>query len=91
MSNNKKNFSINEIETILELFYKKKLSITRISKDYKFSATKVKSIINKYSSVYIEKYPEYKLSENITIDEFKHYLENKTKIEIENENESPFL
>ena len=85
-------YSIKEIEQILKLFYVFNYKITKINKESNVSVAKIKYIIKIYGPIYEEKYPQYKKTKVITIDEFKKYLNNnKSPSDVHIDNESSFM
>jgi len=74
------NYSINEIENVLELYYKFNNNISKINKETKISVVKIKKIIKIYGTIYEEKYPQYKKSINISTEDFKNFLNKKENI-----------
>lgn len=73
----KTNYSIKEIENVLEHFYKLNYKITKINKECNLSVTKIKNIIKIYGPIYEKKFPQYKKNEIVTTDDFKKYLDQK--------------
>ena len=60
MTSRKLNLHLNDIDTILNLYYRDKISSTQISKNMKISMNKVKNVIKKYSTPYLNKFPNLK-------------------------------
>lgn len=75
MNNTRKlNLNISEIDSILNGYYKDKISSTQISKILKISPSKVKNVIKNYSTIYLNKYPEYKPIDNISTDTYEQHI-----------------
>jgi len=73
-SKRKLNLNINEIDMILNAYYKDKISSTMISKNMKIGLSKVKQVITNYSNVYLNKYPEYKPIDDISTDLYEQHI-----------------
>lgn len=77
-SKRKLNLNINEIDMILNAYYKDKISSTMISKNMKIGLSKVKQVITNYSDVYLNKYPEYKPIDDISTDLYEQHISSSS-------------
>ena len=73
-SKRKLNLNINEIDMILNAYYKDKISSTMISKNMKIGLSKVKQVIKSYSTVFLNKYPEYKPIDDVSTDLYEQHI-----------------
>ena len=78
------NLNLSEIDTILELFYKDKISITKINKTKKISPSTIKKVIQLYSEIYLEKNPTLRPIDNITADMYKEHINKKNNVDTSN-------
>ena len=69
------------IDEVLTDYYKFNHSITKISKNKSITSTKIKSIIKNYGVVFLEKNPQYKKEENVSIEDYKSYIQSSNYIE----------
>jgi hypothetical protein len=70
----KLNLNINEIDSILNTYYRDKVSSTQISKIMKISPSKVKNVIKDYSTIYLNKHPEYKPIDDISTESYEQHI-----------------
>lgn len=73
MSQQQPQLSLNLITAVLDMYYKERKSMTKISKTNKISPTVIKNIIAKYSSAYLKKYPQFK-REEININDYEAFI-----------------
>ena len=80
MSNNQRklNLNIDEIDKILNSYYRDKVSSTQISKIMKISSAKVKNVITNYSTAYLNKFPQFKPMEDISINTYETHILSST-------------
>jgi len=73
-SKRKLNLNINEIDVILNTYYNDKISVTQIGKNMKIASSKVKSVISDYSGAYLNKFPQYKPVDDVSVNEYEQYI-----------------
>jgi len=70
----KLNLNINEIDMILNSYYKDKISITQMSKNIKLSSSKIKNVIKDYSDAFLTKFPQYKPVDDVSVNDYEQYI-----------------
>lgn len=73
-SRRKLNLNINEIDMVLNSYYKDKVSITQMSKNMKLSSSKIKNVIKNYSDTFLTKFPQYKPVDDVSVNDYEQYI-----------------
>ena len=73
-STRKLNLNIDEIDLILNGYYAQKISSSQIARNMKISIQKVKNVIKDYSAIYLNKYPQYKPIDEVSVDVYEQHI-----------------
>lgn len=68
------NLNLSEIDIILNGYYRDKISSTQLSKTLKISPSKIKNVIKNYTTAFLNKFPEYKPIDNVSVDMYEQHI-----------------